>query len=356
MTSNKCYDQYGFPVTHLTQWDSNVILKIHNYKCDVAPIVHFSTEQSESSKTVRSTLEDSVVSVVVPNSLLIEKGVLDVCVFQYDEATDDGHVVRRYRLPIMSKPKPDDYEYVDNTEVIELSSLSVRLEALIAEAEGAVDEKIGELEAAYDSTVQSIRDDIADDVANLNQSISDNRDKLETDIDNTLQTMLESVSDGSPRGIFTDVAQLADSPSGIYLYINPQSDDNGYVFWWDGETTTKLLHYMGMVINDNTITYEMLANSLKGYVCETVLSYILTADGWNGLAQEIDVSDEYSVTSHTKANIDIGAATYDQLVQDGCGGIYIQTNENNDNKLIAHSIGNVPTEDVAIQLTLREVK
>ena len=173
MTSNKCYDQYGFPVTHLTQWDSNVILKIHNYKCDVAPIVHFSTEQSESSKTVRSTLEDSVVSVVVPNSLLIEKGVLDVCVFQYDEATDDGHVVRRYRLPIMSKPRPDDYEYVDNTEVIELSSLSVRLEALIAEAE----EKIGELEAAYDSTVQSIRDDIADDVANLNQSISDNARK-----------------------------------------------------------------------------------------------------------------------------------------------------------------------------------
>ena len=113
---------------------------------------------------------------------------------------------------------------------------------------------------------------------------------------------------------------------------------------------------MGMVINDNTITYEMLANSLKGYACETVLSCILTADGWNGLAQEIDVSDEYSVTSHTKANIDIGAATYDQLVQDGCGGIYIQTNENNDNKLIAHSIGNVPTEDVAIQITLREVK
>ena len=48
MTSNKCYDQYGFPVTHLTQWDSNVILKIHNYKCDVASIVHVSTEQSKS--------------------------------------------------------------------------------------------------------------------------------------------------------------------------------------------------------------------------------------------------------------------------------------------------------------------
>lgn len=356
MTSNKCYDQYGFPVTHLTQWDSNVILKIHNYKCETAPIVHFFTEQSESSKTVRSTLENGVISVIVPNSLLTEQGTLDVCVFQYDEATDDGHVVRRYRLPIAAKPKPDDYEYIDNTEVIELSTLSIRLEALIAEAEGAVDVKIGELEAAYDSSVQSIKDDIADDVANLNQSIADNRDKLETDIDNTLQTMLESVSDGSPRGIFNDVAQLVDSPSGIYLYINPQSDDNGYVFWWNGETATKLLHYMGMVINDGTITYEKLANSLKGYVCETVLSYVLTSEDWDGLTQELDVSDDYTVTSHTKANIEIGTAAYTQLVMDGCGGIYIQTNENNDNKLIAHAIDNTPTADIAIQITLREVK
>ena len=356
MTSNKCYDQYDFPITHLTQWDSNVILKMHNYKFDTAPIVHFFTENSATSKTVRATLENEVVSVVVPNSLLLEPAILDVCVFQYDSATDDGHVVRRYKLPIAAKPKPDDYEYVDNTEVIELSSLGIRLEALIAEAEGAVDVKIGELEAAYNQKVQDIKDDIADDVRNLNQSIASNRNKLETDIDNTLQSMLASVSDGSPRGIFSDVAQLSESPTGIYLYINPQSDDNGYVFWWDGQTTTKLLNYMGMVINDGTVAYEMLANSLKNYVCETVVSYILTAQDWDGLTQELDVSEDYTVTSHTKANIEIGAAAYTQLVMDGCGGIYIQTNENNDNKLIAHAIGNVPTEDVAIQITLREVK
>ena len=356
MLTNKCYDQYGFPITHLTQWDSNVMLRIYNYKYGVAPIVHFFTDKSESSKTVRATLEDGVVSVVVPNCLLTETGILDVCVFQYDSATDDGHVVRRYKLPIAAKPKPDDYEYVDNTEVIELSSLGIRLEALIAEAEGAVDVKIGELEAAYDQKVQDIKDDIADDVRNLNQSIASNRNKLETDIDNTLQSMLASVSDGSPRGIFSDAAQLSGLSTGIYLYINPQNDDNGFVFWWDGQTTTKLLNYMGMVINDGTVTYEMLSDSLKNYACETVVAYTLTAGGWDGLAQELDVSEDYIVTSHTKANIEIGTAAYTQLVMDGCGGIYIQTNENNDNKLIAHAIGNVPTEDVAIQITLREVK
>ena len=356
MTTTKCYDKYDSPITHLTQWDSNVILRMHNYKYEVAPIVHFSTENSETSKTVRSELEDGVVTVVVPNVLLLEPATLDVCVFQYDSVTEDGHVVRRYKLPVVAKPKPDDYEYVDNTEVIELSSLGIRLEALIAEAEGAVDVKIGELEAAYNQTVQDIRDDIADNVSDLNRSIASNRNKLESDIGNTLQLMLASVSDGSPRGIFSDVAQLSGLPKGIYLYINPQNDDNGYVFWWDGQTTTKLLNYMGMVINDGTVTYEMLSDSLKNYACETVVAYTLTAGGWDGLAQELDVSEDYIVTSHTKANIEIGTAAYTQLVMDGCGGIYIQTNENNDNKLIAHAIGNVPTEDVAIQITLREVK
>ena len=161
MTSNKCYDRYGIPVAHMTQWDTNVTLMIHNYKCDTAPIIHFSTDKSETSKTVWATIEDDVVSMVVPNILLLEPGVLDICVFQYDVESDDGHVVRRYKLPILAKPKPDDYEYVENTEIIELSTLGARLEALVAEADGAVNVRIGELEAAYNSTVQGIKDDIA---------------------------------------------------------------------------------------------------------------------------------------------------------------------------------------------------
>lgn len=353
MTSNKCYDRYGLPVTHMTQWDTNATLMIYNYKCDAAPIIHFSTDKSETSKTVWATIEDGVVSMVVPNILLLEPGVLDICVFQYDVESDDGHVVRRYKLPILAKPKPDDYEYVENTEIIELSTLGARLEALVAEADGAVNVRIGELEAAYNSTVQGIKDDIATDVSNLNQSIRVNRTKLELDISTALRTMLESVSDGSPRGMYTNVAELADKPSGIYLYVNPSSDDDGYAFWWDGTSTTKLVYYAGKIINDETITYEMLSEALRKNVCETVISKELLAESWSNLSQEIDVSDDYEITSHTKANIDIGSATYEQLVQDGCGGIYLQTNNNT---LIAHALWNPPTEDVTIQITLKEVK
>lgn len=353
MTSNKCYDRYGLPVTHMTQWDTNATLMIHNYKCDAAPIIHFSTDKSETSKTVWSTIEDGVVSMVVPNVLLLEPGVLDICVFQYDADSEDGHVVRRYKLPILAKPKPDDFEYVENTEVIELSTLGAKLEALVAEADGAVNERVGELEAAYNSTVQKIKDDIADDVNNLNQSIETNRTKLESDIENSLESMLEGVSDGSPRGIYTNVAELADKPSGIYLYVNPSSEDDGYAFWWDGTSATRLVYYAGKIINDKTITYEMLSDALRKSVCETVISRELLADNWDDLSQDIDVSEDYEVTSHTKANIDIDSATYEQLVQDGCGGICLQINNNT---LIAHAFWNPPTEDVTIQITLKEVK
>ena len=364
MLSTKCYDQYGLPIVHLTQWDSNVVLKLYNYKLGTAPIVHFSKENDESSKAVFSTIEDEIVSVVVPNILLTEPGMLDVCVFQYDTKTDDGHVVRRYKIPIAVKPKPDDYEYIDNTDVIELSTLSARLEALIQEATDTINIKISELETDYNTQVQDIKDAIAEDVDNLDTSIAENRDKLESDItesrtglekdvDKALQKMLASVSDGSPRGIFSDPAELAELPAGVYLYINPESEDNGYAFWWDGTDATKLVYYAGMVVNDRSITYEMLTDELKHNAVETVVSYTLPVEDWDDSTQELDVSDDYDVTSNTRADVNLGSAAFNQLVQDGCFGINI---ENEDGTLIANAFGNVPTDDVAIQITLREVK
>ena len=97
----------------------------------------------------------------------------------------------------------------------------------------------------------------------------------------------------------------------------------------------------------------MLSDALRKSVCETVISRELLADNWDDLSQDIDVSEDYEITSHTKANIDIDSATYEQLVQDGCGGICLQVDNNT---LIAHAFWNPPTEDVTIQITLKEVK
>lgn len=248
------YDQYGNKVTNLTQWDSNVILKLHNYKYSAASVVHFANEDSEESYTVHATLEDNVASVVVPNILLTTSGkAIDVFFFQYDSASDEGRVLCHFSLPVARKPKPNDYEYVDNTEVIELSSLAAKLEALVAEATNTIDVKITELGEASDTSLSDLKNDISED-----------RAALEADVHDALNIMVDSVDDGSPSGFFSDAADLVDKPAGVYLYINADSDDNGYIYYWDGSTLSeRLLYYAGIMVNDGDISYEKLSLRCK---------------------------------------------------------------------------------------------
>ena len=113
---------------------------------------------------------------------------------------------------------------IDNTDIIEISTLGLRLEALIAEARETVDVKINALEGAYNATVQGIRDDIASDVRSLNESITANRNKLETDVSSAVQTMLASVEDGSPRGVTVTANTLVDINQDSAMYQSLQSE------------------------------------------------------------------------------------------------------------------------------------
>ena len=97
----------------------------------------------------------------------------------------------------------------------------------------------------------------------------------------------------------------------------------------------------------------MLTDELKHNAVETVVSYTLPVEDWDDSTQELDVSNDYDVTSNTRADVNLGSAAFNQLVQDGCYGINIETE---DGTLLANAFGNVPTDDVAIQITLREVK
>lgn len=368
MSFFKLYDQYGVALHNLTQWDSNAIITIPNFAYTSAPMFHFANTAHENSLTVQSTLDKSTVSVVVPNILLTKARPIDIYVFLYDVATEEGRAIDHVTLPVIPKPKPNDYEYVDNTEVVELNSLRLQLEALIAETDRTVTSRVKELSDAYDATVQGIRDDIASDVTNLNNSIAANRDELssdithartalEADVASALATMIDSVDDGSPRGVFTDIADLAEMPAGVYLFIDATSDNNGYIYYWDGVSLSdRLLYYAGMVINDGSITYEKLSNDLKKQAVSEVIEYTLTPSGWNELTHPIDISATYTITAHTKADIDIDSALFGTLRDDGCFGMYIETENENGASLVAHAIGNPPLHNVTIQITIKETK
>lgn len=396
MKNVKLYDKFGNEIEHLTRWDLNVTVQIHDFNYEIAPICHFATRYDDKSMTVTAQLTGDVASVEVPNILLTETETINMFVFLYDEESDSGRTLYAINIPVHDKPKPDDYEYSDNYDIVQISVLKAEIEAFLAEAKIMVDVMLKELEDSYEMQVLEIKNAIHADVVRLNQEITENnaqltedittaRETLESDIttsrqtlesdittsretlehdittsndeltekiDNAVDTLLNGIQDGTPKGVFADVSELANKEEGIYLFINDQSPNNGYIYYWDGETLSdRLLYYAGMVINNNTITYEMLTDGLKKQAVETVQPYILLANSWDNGVQAINAAP-YVPTANTKADMDIDSSTLLQLARIGCIGLYVATENNG---LFAHVIGETPSMDVSVQLTLKEI-
>lgn len=375
MTTIKLFDKNGLEIDHLTQWDYNVKLEIHDFEFDVAPICHFAKRFDKKCLAVTSTLSNGIVTVDIPNILLTEKnpdGRFTMFVFLTDLEGNTGRTIYQVDLPVAPKPKPDDYEYSDNVEIIELSVLRVKLESLIAQTEETLDKRIDELENSYQATIIEIKESIQDDVDNLNRQIINSNtalikeiqdsnsqltaeieeatNDLNAEIQSALNALIDSIGDGSPKGAFSNVSDLADKEAGIYLYVNPQSEDNGYIYYWNGESLSdRLLYYAGMVINDGTITYEKFADSLKRKI-GTIFYCTLQADEWENGTQEIIISNsDYSITENTNVNIHIDSDTFDLLSEYDCESLSVSTNNGS---LIAEINGNIPDVDFTIQLTL----
>ena len=152
MTTVKLFDRNGLEIDHLTRWDYNVKLQIYDFPFDVAPICHFAKRLDKKCLVVTSTISNGIVTVDIPNILLTDEnktGQFTMFVFLTDIDGNTGRTIYQVDLPVAPKPKPDDYEYSDNVEVIELNVLRAKLESLIAQTEETLDERIDTLENAY---------------------------------------------------------------------------------------------------------------------------------------------------------------------------------------------------------------
>lgn len=389
MTTVKLFDKNGLEIDHLTRWDYNVKLQIYDFPFDVAPICHFAKRLDKKCLVVTSTLSNGIVTVDIPNIFLTDEnktGQFTMFVFLTDIDGNTGRTIYQVDLPVAPKPKPDDYEYSDNVEVIELNVLRAKLESLIAQTEKTLDERIDTLENTYQATITEIQDSIRDDVDNLNRQITNSNtalikqiqdnnsqltlqienatnelnsdienatNNLNSEIESALNTMINGIRDGSPKSTFSNVEELSGKEAGIYLYINTESVDNGYIFYWDGEQLSqRLLYYAGIVVNDGEITFNKLADSLKKKI-GIIVYYTLRAENWENQEQEIDIPNNiYNVTNETNATIHLDSDTYDFLSECDCESICIINNGNGDGKLVAQIEGNIPNEDFTIQLTL----
>ena len=100
----------------LYQWDKNQDLVISGLNLSVAPEIHFANADMERALVRQSTLNDGIITVRIPNSLLQTSYPIKAYVGVYEG--DSFKVIESVIIPIMPKEKPADYTIEDSDEEI----------------------------------------------------------------------------------------------------------------------------------------------------------------------------------------------------------------------------------------------
>lgn len=124
------FSAYSTYVTDsLHQWDINRVLNVTGLNLTSAPEVHFSNANTVRAIPRQATMENHVVSVRIPNSLLQDPLRIKAHIGVYEDST--FKVVEVVEIPVEPRKRPMDYKLEDNDE--ELYSFK-RLENLAANA------------------------------------------------------------------------------------------------------------------------------------------------------------------------------------------------------------------------------
>lgn len=113
------YDTYSTDC--LTQWDTNQTLNISGLKLDAAPVILFSNRMSVTAEPVNATYKNNVISCPIPNGML----AYDYPIIAYIRVSNGSttSTIGKIKIPVLPKPKPDDYQFIDNIIIISYESL-----------------------------------------------------------------------------------------------------------------------------------------------------------------------------------------------------------------------------------------
>ena len=104
------------------------------------------------------------------------------------------------------------------------------------------------------------------------------------------------------------------------------------------------------------LTKQWITNEITNATA-AIFEYTLEASNWSNGQQSVTVPNDYTFAGDVIADVDFGSAANNQLLADDCAGIYIVSNYSNSTlTLTAYFLGNAPTEDIDIQITLTPIQ
>lgn len=166
-----CLDSYGEVVTNLTQWDVNQSLIIKNTGLTTAPLFHFCNKNSTEALVVASTLEDGVITVDIPN-VMLQYGIPIIAYLYAYSSLTSGKTLAIIKIPVRPRPKPSEYEYVENIDVISLALIEEKINNTIQSMEDLKSEVTAKLETM---------NDFVDDIDNIQNTLDAKADKVTND-------------------------------------------------------------------------------------------------------------------------------------------------------------------------------
>lgn len=110
------YDLDGNTLTNLVQYDTDVYIHIQDPRITDAYQVQFFNPTSESALVMDSTYSNGVLSVKIPNDLLLQPytitGYVNV------KKSGESKCLYAFRIAVRKKPKPSDWVYVDSKDYV----------------------------------------------------------------------------------------------------------------------------------------------------------------------------------------------------------------------------------------------
>lgn len=122
-----CLDKYGNTIRSLAQWDLGQTLYIYNTNYSPTPMFHYSNQNTEKALVVQAEYHDGVLQCVVPNQLMIEPYPI-TCYIYIPDGERNGTVVGMFKIPVRPRPEPNEFEYEDNIDIINIRVLAQELE------------------------------------------------------------------------------------------------------------------------------------------------------------------------------------------------------------------------------------
>ena len=132
------FNAYNTYVTDsLYQWDVNQVLKVSGLNLETIPEVHFSNSNMGKAIVRQATIENHVVNVMIPNSLLQEPLRIHAHIGIYEGET--FKTVEKVEIPVIARPRPEDYTIEDtDEEIYSFKALENKIDQALEEIEEAI--------------------------------------------------------------------------------------------------------------------------------------------------------------------------------------------------------------------------